>query len=124
MGTFMSKPLAMIIEDDLEIGNILAISLKNHFEIEIARDGNEALTRLAEVVPVLILLDLHLPIVSGADILAQIRSDARLGKAKVILCTADAIQAESLHSQADLILLKPVSPSQVRELASRLVDIS
>jgi CheY-like chemotaxis protein len=120
----MSKPLALIIEDDLEIGNIISISLENEFETERCMDGETALSRLAQVIPVLIVLDLHLPNVSGADIFTQIRSDTRLEKTKVILCTADALMADLLRNQADLILLKPISPSQLRQLASRLIGNS
>ena len=117
----MSKPLAVIIEDDLEIVKILSISLKNEFEIESFEDGNSALARLAQVVPALILLDLHLPEISGMDVFARIRADVHLRTAKVIVCTADALRAETLRSQADLVLLKPISPSQLRELASRMM---
>ncbi len=120
----MSKPLALIIEDDPEIANILSISLGDAFEIELLLDGAQALARLTEVVPALILLDLYLPTVSGMDVFAQIRSDDRLKTAKVIVCTADALHAESLRSQADLVLLKPISPSQVHELASRMIGVS
>jgi chemosensory pili system protein ChpA (sensor histidine kinase/response regulator) len=120
----MSKPIALIIEDDPQIGDILSISLRNEFKTELMQDGNEALERLAEIVPALIMLDLNLPAVSGKDIFAQISSDARFKNTRVILCTADALQAESLRHQADLVLLKPVSPSQVRELASRMVNNS
>ncbi len=120
----MSKPLAVIIEDDLEIAKILSISLKDKFEIESFEDGNSALARLAQVVPALIVLDLHLPEISGMDVFARLRADARLRVVKVIVCTADALRAEALRSQADLVLLKPISPSQLRELASRMVKSS
>jgi CheY-like chemotaxis protein len=118
----MSKPLALIIEDDPEIANIISISLRDQFETESITDGGAALARLAEVIPSLIVLDLHLPMLSGTDIFRQIRSDLRLKGTKVILCTADALQAELLQSQADLVLLKPISPSQLRELASRVIN--
>ena len=117
----MTKPLALIIEDDLEIAKILSLSLKNQFEVEILADGHAAIARLAQVVPALIMLDLHLPEVSGMDVFAHIRSDARFNGTKIILCTADALRAEELRSQADLVLLKPVSPGQLRELASRMI---
>jgi CheY-like chemotaxis protein len=118
----MSKPLALIIEDDPEIGKILSISLQNEFEVERLTDGSSAVTRLAQIVPTLIVLDLHLPEVSGMDIFARIRADPRLAGTKVIVCTADALRAAALHGQADLVLLKPVSPSQLRELASRMMN--
>ena len=120
----MSKPLALIIEDDPEIAAILSISLRNEFEVESIADGNSAIARLAQVVPLLIVLDLHLPEVSGMDVFTRIRADARLRETKVIVCTADALRAEVLRSQADLVLLKPVSPSQLRELASRMINLS
>jgi CheY-like chemotaxis protein len=116
----MSKPLALIIEDDVEIANIISISLEKEFKIERYMDGETALNRPAQVIPVLVVLDLNLPNVSGADIFSQIRSDARLRQTKVILCTSDALRAEALRNQADLVLLKPISPSQLRQLASRL----
>jgi CheY-like chemotaxis protein len=121
---FMSKPLALIIEDDPEIAKILSLSLKNQFDVEILSDGSFAITRLAQVVPLLIVLDLHLPTVSGMDILTHIRSNGRLGKTKIIVCTADALRAEELRSHVDLVLLKPISPSQFRELASRMIKTS
>lgn len=120
----MSKPLALIIEDDPEIATILSISLKNEFEVESITDGNLAITRLAQVVPVLIVLDLHLPEISGMDIFTHIRADARLRETKVIVCSADALRADVLRSQADLVLLKPVSPGQLRELACRMINPS
>lgn len=118
----MAKPVALIIEDDLEIAKILSISLKNEFEVEILTDGSAAITRLAQVVPLLIVLDLHLPVVSGMDILAHIRSDARFNGTKIIVCTADALRAEEMRGQVDLVLLKPVSPVQLRELAFRMIN--
>lgn len=120
----MSKPLVVIVEDDVEIGNILSLSLEDDFKIEVIHDGGKALARFKEIVPDLVLLDLYLPTVSGMDIFAQIRSDARLAKTKVILCTADTVHADELRSQVDLVLLKPISPIQVRELASRMVGKS
>jgi two-component system KDP operon response regulator KdpE len=117
----MSKPLAFVIEDDVEISNIISISLEKEFEIERYLNGKSALNRLAQVVPAVVVLDMNLPDVSGTDIFSQIRSDARLGSTKVILCTADALRAEALRDQADLVLLKPISPSQLRQLASRLI---
>jgi two-component system, OmpR family, KDP operon response regulator KdpE len=120
----MSKPLALIIEDNPEIAKILSLSLRNEFEVESITDGNSAIARLAQVVPVLIVLDLHLPDVPGMDIFTRIRSDARLKATKVIVCTADALRAEMLRGQADLVLLKPISPGQLRELASRMINKS
>jgi CheY-like chemotaxis protein len=117
----MSKPFALIIEDDEDLATIFAEALQAaKFETEIIRDGQEAIARLAETIPVVVVLDLHLPRVSGADVLRQIRADERLAQTRIMVATADSLMAEKLREQADLILLKPISFSQMRDLAARL----
>ena len=85
-----------------------------------AQDGQQALTRLMDIVPDVVVLDLHLPHVSGKDILSQIRQDDRLINIPVIVATADPIAAESLRNDTNLILIKPISFTRLRDLASQL----
>jgi two-component system cell cycle response regulator DivK len=117
----MDMPLALIIEDDRDLSIIFAQALQAaEFETEIAEDGQVATTRLNETIPSVVVLDLHLPHVSGRDILDQIRTDPRLGDTRVMLATADPAMAETLRAEADLVLIKPISFSQMRDLAKRL----
>ena len=119
--TAKKQPLALIIEDDANLSEIFALALqKAEFETEVIGDGNTALTRLAKAVPAVVVLDLHLPHVSGDQILRQIRTDERLINTQVMLATADAQMAERLREDSDLVLLKPISFNQLRELAARL----
>ena len=119
----MTKPLALIIEDDPQLNTIVSIALRADFEIESLTDGNAGLERLKQTIPNVVILDLNLPGVSGKEILRSIRADERLSKTRIILTTADERQAETLREEADIILLKPVSPSQLKELALRLRSI-
>jgi DNA-binding response OmpR family regulator len=79
-----------------------------------------ALERLKVVVPVIVLLDLHLPEVLGTSILRTIRGDDRLSETLVIIATADPRSAGLVQEMADLVLIKPTTFSQVRDLAARL----
>ena len=116
------KYLALVVEDDPDLSAIFASALQSAgFETEIITDGGKALARLVEVVPSLVILDLHLPHLSGANALRQIQADRRLLETRVVICTADAAMADELRNQADLVLLKPVMYSQMRDLAARLV---
>lgn len=118
----MSDPqkLALIIEDDPAQQDIFSQAIKMAgFTTEVIGNGAEALKRLAEVIPQLVILDLHLPKVSGDEILTTIRADERLASVPVLLATADPILAESLADSSDLVLLKPISFMQLRDLASR-----
>lgn len=116
----MSKPVVFIIEDDARLNNIASITLQSDFEIESFMDGTTAAQRLDVFVPDLVVLDLHVPGFSGMELLKKVRSDERLVRTRVILTTADERQAETLTDAADIVLLKPVSPGQLRELAQRM----
>lgn len=114
-------PLALIIEDDVDLASIFAEALQAaQFKTEIIPDGAVAQSRLQEIVPQLVVLDLHLPHVSGEALLRQIRSTPALAKLKVVIASADPITADMLSPESDLVLVKPISFSQLRDLAQRL----
>ncbi len=117
----MTLPLALIIEDDPKLAHIFGEALRAaEFEAEIISDGHVAADRLAATIPAVVVLDLHLPEVSGEAILHQIRADERLAGTSVMVATADPHLAETLRNQADLVLIKPISFGQLRDLAKRL----
>jgi CheY-like chemotaxis protein len=119
----MDDRSALIIEDDSDLALIFAEALQAAgFDTGIVRHGDHALARLAVAAPDIVVLDLHLPHVSGADILRQIRTDERLAHTRVIVATADPRMADMLQDQPDLVLLKPISFSQLRDLAARLAS--
>lgn len=116
-----TSPSALIIEDDESLATIFAEALNTiDFKTEIIRDGGLAITRLTTTEPDVVILDLHLPNVSGKDILHHIQTDHRLQATRVMIVTADAALVDSLQDEADLALLKPVSFHQLRDLAARL----
>ena len=117
----MAIPLALIVEDDVDLATIFSEALKAaDFKTEMVQDGQKALDLLAEMVPAVVVLDLHLPSVSGDEILKHIRADERLAKTRVIVATADPNTAQILEDDADLVLIKPISFRQLRDMASRL----
>ncbi len=117
----MTRPLALIIEDDQKLSKIFAMALDEAgFDPTVVYDGQAALDQLAGMTPAVIVLDLHLPHVSGDQILNQIHADNRFTHTRVILATADPLKAEELRPKATLVLLKPISFNQLRDLAARL----
>lgn len=120
-----NNPLALIIEDDIDLASIFSDALQAaEFRTEIIIDGAVAERRLKEVVPQLVVLDLHLPHVSGELLLRQIRSTPVLAGVKVVIASADPITADLLSAESDLVLVKPVSFGQLRDLAQRLRSAS
>lgn len=112
---------AFIIEDEPDLVHIFARALElSGYKTETTGDGVEALNRLANMVPDVIVLDLHLPGVSGKEILQAIRADGRFQNTHVIIATTDYHAADEVRDDADLILLKPISFKQLRDLSARL----
>lgn len=114
--------LALIVEDDEDLANIFAEALRGvGFEVEHVADGQVARERLKNgVTPYIILLDMHLPHVSGADLLAAMKQDDRFNETTIIITTADARMGETYGDMADFVLIKPISFVQLRDLTSRL----
>ncbi|MEI2610674.1 MAG: response regulator [Candidatus Promineifilaceae bacterium] len=117
----MTESIALIIEDDTRLGNILEIVLHQAgFITQVINDGAEALAYLATGTPGIILLDLHLPSVSGVEILRHIRADNRLASVPIIVVTADLNLAQSIKAQVDHVLFKPMSVASLRTIAAKL----
>ncbi|GAB4438600.1 MAG: hypothetical protein Kow0031_20500 [Anaerolineae bacterium] len=115
------QPVALIVEDDESIGMVAFEALRMaSYQPELVRDGDSAWQRLHETRPAIVVLDLHLPYISGRELLRRIRADEQLNDTKVIVATADPITAHMLEQEADLVLIKPYSFVQLKELASRL----
>ncbi|MCL4261565.1 MAG: response regulator [Anaerolineae bacterium] len=116
----MSQFRAIVIEDDRSVANVYTEALRvAGYESEVIGNGRAALDRLRDIVPTLVLLDLHLPEVAGEEILTAVRADPRLADTCVFLVTADHLLAEKMRDDANLVLLKPVSFTQLRDMAIR-----
>jgi DNA-binding response OmpR family regulator len=117
------RHLALIIEDDDKLGAIFtgALSMAG-FETLLAEDGRKGLDALRAKRPALVLLDLHLPEVSGDKILHEIRADEDLKSIVVLLATADSAMADYLTDRSDYVLQKPISFIQLRDLAERILN--
>lgn len=110
-----------IIEDDEEITDLLQFNLeKQGYKVVSAADGHEALSRLQEEKPDLILLDIMLPGVDGYEICRTIRSWESYKKTPLIMLTAKSEELDvvlGLELGADDYVVKPFS---IRELLSRI----
>ncbi|WKZ35261.1 MAG: response regulator [Anaerolineales bacterium] len=115
----MTRPSALIIEDDPKQGVIFQVALQQAgFDADVDQDGKLFAERLANPPPALIILDIHLPFASGIDIFKQIKSSENWAKAVVIVATADLLLSKSLEGRADHVLVKPVSVRRIMNIVS------
>lgn len=114
-----SSPARVLVVDDNEaLRENLAEALQlEGYAVAVAADGKAALERLADDPPPrVVLLDLMMPGMDGADLLARIRGDPRLAGVRVVM-TSGSTGLRSRVPAADAILPKPFG---VRELLSAL----
>ncbi len=117
----MNNYHALVIEDEAYLADIFSEAMIGAgFTPEIISHGGVAQQRLKEIVPDLVVLDLHLPEVDGVHLLTQIREDPRLQNTITIIATADHNLSLTLREKATLVLLKPISFVQLRDLTTRL----
>lgn len=107
----LAKPLVLVVEDEPALATLLRYNLeKQGFRVEEAGDGQEALNRIVESQPDLVLLDWMLPTLSGIEVCRQIRRRPSTRDLPVIMVTArvedqDAVRA--LNTGADDYITKP-----------------
>lgn len=114
------KPRILIVDDEPDLCGMLAFSLGDDYQIDLAADPREARARLHERAPELLLLDWMMPGVSGIDFLRELRRDERYQELPVIMLTARGEEYDrirGLDSGADDYLPKPFS---IDELKARI----
>ena len=117
----MNQKHALIVEDEVYLTEIFSRVLDMaNFQTDIVLSGDTASQQLTATIPDLVVLDLHLPRVSGQAILHQIRTDRRLDNTKIIIVSADIVTAKALDHQADAVLFKPIG---IHELLDVVIDI-
>ena len=105
------RPTVLVVEDEIPLLTLLRYNLeKQGFRVEEASDGQEALLRVAEAKPDLVLLDWMLPSLSGLEVCRQLRRRPLTRDLPIIMVTAraedqDAVRA--LDIGADDYITKP-----------------
>ncbi|GIX10890.1 phosphate regulon transcriptional regulator PhoB [Elioraea sp.] len=109
----MLKPLILIVEDEAPLVTMLRYNLERQgFRVDEAADGQEAITKIAEARPDLVLLDWMLPAMSGIEVCRQIRRRPGTRDLPIIMVTARTEEADSvrgLNTGADDYITKPFS---------------
>ena len=115
------RPNVLVVEDEAALLTLLRYNLdKEGFDVAEARDGEEALLHMKELVPDAVLLDWMLPRVSGLELCRQIRRNPAWREVPIIMLTArgeESDRVRGLDSGADDYVTKPFSTS---ELVARL----
>lgn len=90
------KPTILIVEDDVAIGELIAITLiqETPYHPLIAHTGHEALQVVQEITPLLFIVDYQLPSMTGIQLYDQLQKEERLQTVPIIMMSANLPLAE------------------------------
>lgn len=93
------------------------------FQVEEAANGLEAVEKAAELSPVLIVMDLAMPTMSGFEAIERLRSDARTSQTPILVVTAQTSERRLIGSGAiDGFCSKPCAPAELVETIRRILE--
>jgi two-component system, OmpR family, alkaline phosphatase synthesis response regulator PhoP len=125
----MHERHVLVADDEPHIGRIIKMKLEQGpFRVTLAYDGQEAIDTLESQPDIdLVLLDLMMPILSGLDVLARIRSNEQLKHLPCIILTAAGQEAQhqkAMELGATEFLTKPFSPKKLYARTAELAGLS
>jgi len=82
-------PLVMVVDDSITMRKVTGRVLERHnFEVATAKDGIDALERMADVIPDLMLLDIEMPRMDGYELATAMKADPRMRDVPIIMITS------------------------------------
>ena len=119
----MSKTI-LIVDDEAYIVTSLEYVMQSAgFEVAVAYDGEEALEKVAENVPALVILDLMMPKLDGFEVCQKIRENPLWKNIRIIILTAkgrDTERKKGMSLGADDYMTKPFS---TRDILNRVKEL-
>ncbi len=116
-------PLVLVVDDSLTVRRVTQrLLLREGYRVVLAKDGLDALERLAEERPQMVLSDIEMPRMDGFDLVRNIRGDARLRDLPVIMITSRIAQKHRDYAAelgVDHYLGKPYSEEDLLALIGR-----
>jgi chemosensory pili system protein ChpA (sensor histidine kinase/response regulator) len=82
-------PLVMVVDDSITMRKVTGRVLERHnFEVATAKDGLDALERMADVIPDLMLLDIEMPRMDGFELATAMKADPRMRDVPIVMITS------------------------------------
>ena len=115
-------PLALVIEDDDRMADLIAAQLHSEgFSVIRAATAEEGLVRAAKRRPDLITLDIFLPNMDGWECMRRLKAEPRLADTPVVIITVSGDMGRGLALGARRVLQKPFAPEELAAAVTGLV---
>jgi len=116
----------LAVDDEKHIVRLVQVNLERQgYEVVCAHDGKEALQKVDEERPDLVVLDVMMPYMDGFEVLQNMRRNPATRDIPVIMLTAKAQDADVFkgwQSGVDCYLTKPFNPMELLSFVKRIFD--
>ena len=115
-------PYILIVDDDEDFrtGLRMALELKG-YQVEEAGNGKEALAQLTEKPPLLVLLDLQMPVMNGREMMQNMRATPDLKDVPVVIISGFGFEWEAELMGAQGFVGKPFEPAELERTIANLL---
>ena len=115
-------PYILVVDDDEDFrtGLRMALEMKG-YQVDEAEDGEKALAKLAEKPPLLVLLDLQMPVMNGREMLQRMRANADLKDVPVVIISGFGFEWEAELMGAQGYIGKPFEPEELQKTIASLL---
>jgi chemosensory pili system protein ChpA (sensor histidine kinase/response regulator) len=122
-------PYVMVVDDSITMRKVTGRVLERHsFEVGTAKDGVDAIEKMAERVPDLMLLDIEMPRMDGYELAQTMRGDPRLRDVPIIMITSrtgDKHRQRAFEIGVNRYLGKPYQePELIRHVFELLAEVA
>jgi chemosensory pili system protein ChpA (sensor histidine kinase/response regulator) len=118
----------LVVDDSLTVRRVTQRLLaREGYRVMLAKDGMDALEKLAEERPAIMLSDIEMPRMDGFDLVRNVRSDARLAGLPVVMITSRIAQKHRDYAAelgVDHYLGKPYSEDELLQLVARYAGVA
>jgi len=114
-------PLVMVVDDSLTVRKITSrFLLREGYRVVTARDGEEALEKLEEETPIIMLLDIEMPRMDGFEVTHHVRHTPRTASLPIIMITSRTAEKHRQHAQELGVNVYLGKPYQEEDLLSEI----
>ena len=115
-------PYILVVDDDADFreGLRLALEMKG-YQVEEAANGKEALDRIEQKPPLLVLLDLQMPVMNGRELLQKLRGAPDTKEIPVVIISGFGFEWEAELMGAQGYIGKPFEPEELERIIAALL---
>ncbi|GAC1340825.1 MAG: hypothetical protein NVSMB23_11570 [Myxococcales bacterium] len=115
-------PYILVVDDDADFRSGIRIALEmKGYQVEESGNGQEALERLTEKPPLLVLLDLQMPVMNGRELLQRLRSAPETKEIPVVIISGFGFEWEAELMGAQGYIGKPFEPRELEKTIAELL---